>query len=187
MPIVTCICDSEILVLPDLKAMNIAIRNHVAKHKRACVGPERLAEFLTTQVLILASKINPSTWTIRVSTHNQGHSRIYIRNNRTRRPISKTNKHRIWSSVWLILYPLNGFKPLTPKIYSDQASLHFGDFMYLEYTRFKKSKPFAWLGRFRGNCWMVRHLHALPQTLTSPPKFFKTPQNQSSLVRAVYT
>ncbi|HKM60143.1 MAG TPA: hypothetical protein VJY36_04645 [Candidatus Bathyarchaeia archaeon] len=61
MPIVRCICDSEILVLPDLKAMNIAIRNHVTKHKRACVGPELLAEFLTRQVLILASKINLST------------------------------------------------------------------------------------------------------------------------------
>ena len=35
-------------------------------------------------------------------------------------------------------------------------------------ARFKKNESFAWLGRFRGKCWVVRHLHALPQTLTFP-------------------
>ena len=35
MPTVRCVCGSEILVLPDLKAMNRAIKNHVAEHKQA--------------------------------------------------------------------------------------------------------------------------------------------------------
>lgn len=35
MPTVKCICGFEILVVPDLKAMSRAIKNHVAKHKKA--------------------------------------------------------------------------------------------------------------------------------------------------------
>lgn len=58
MPIARCVCGSEILVLPDLKAMNRAIDKHVAEHKKVCDGSERLAEFLTEQVLIVASKMN---------------------------------------------------------------------------------------------------------------------------------
>jgi hypothetical protein len=62
MPIVKCICGSEILVLPDLKAMNLAIANHVAiKHKATVDDSDRLAEFLAEQVLIVATKINMST------------------------------------------------------------------------------------------------------------------------------
>jgi hypothetical protein len=62
MPIVSCICGSEILVLPDLKAMNLAIDNHVTtKHKTTPDASERLAEFLADQVLIQATKINMST------------------------------------------------------------------------------------------------------------------------------
>ena len=63
MPIVKCLCGSEILVLPDLKAMSIAIQNHVTEHKQARDGLgtiEVLAEFLTEQVLTAASKINSS-------------------------------------------------------------------------------------------------------------------------------
>jgi hypothetical protein len=63
MPIVKCICGSEILVLPDLKAMNLAIDNHVnIKHKTTSEESERLAEFLAEQVLLIATKINMSTF-----------------------------------------------------------------------------------------------------------------------------
>jgi hypothetical protein len=58
MPIVRCVCGFEILVVPDLKAMDRAIKNHVAEHKQANKGSKRLTEFLTEHVLIVASKIN---------------------------------------------------------------------------------------------------------------------------------
>lgn len=62
MPIVRCICGSEILVVPDLKAMNLAINNHVAtKHKTTPDDSERLTEFIAEQVLIQVTKINMST------------------------------------------------------------------------------------------------------------------------------
>jgi hypothetical protein len=62
MPIVKCICGSEILLVPDLKAMNHAIENHVAlKHKTTADEFEKLSEFLAEQVLLLTTKINMST------------------------------------------------------------------------------------------------------------------------------
>jgi hypothetical protein len=61
MPIVRCVCGSEILVVPDLKAMSIAIGKHVAEHKRAHDVSENLTEFLTEQAVIVASRINGST------------------------------------------------------------------------------------------------------------------------------
>jgi hypothetical protein len=67
MPIVRCVCGSEILVVPDLKTMNLAINNHVAEHKKASDGSkmilslDSLEQFLTEQVLIVASKINLET------------------------------------------------------------------------------------------------------------------------------
>jgi hypothetical protein len=63
MPIARCLCGSEILVLPDLKAMSIAIHNHVVAHEQARDGIDRLdalTEFLTEQVLMVASTINSS-------------------------------------------------------------------------------------------------------------------------------
>jgi hypothetical protein len=63
MPIIKCMCGSEILVVPDLKAMNIAINNHVTtKHKTTIEDSERLTEFLAEQVLLLATKLNMSTF-----------------------------------------------------------------------------------------------------------------------------
>jgi hypothetical protein len=65
MPIVKCVCGAEILVLPDLKAMKNAIKNHVAEHKQAS-SPKwisklgSLEEFLTEQILIEATKMNLS-------------------------------------------------------------------------------------------------------------------------------
>jgi len=61
MPIVRCVCGFEILVVPDLKAMNRAIKNHVAEHKEARDGSDRLNSltgFLTESVLMVASKID---------------------------------------------------------------------------------------------------------------------------------
>ena len=60
MPTIRCVCGLRILVVPDLKAMNRAIRNHAAEHKKADYGLmlNSLEEFLTEQILIVASKMN---------------------------------------------------------------------------------------------------------------------------------
>jgi hypothetical protein len=57
---IRCVCGIRILVVPDLKAMNRAIKNHIAKHKQLDYGLvfDSLEEFLTEQVLIEASEIN---------------------------------------------------------------------------------------------------------------------------------
>ena len=51
MSTIRCVCGFEILVVPDLKAMDRAIKNHVANHKKASIVSERLTE----QVLIAAA------------------------------------------------------------------------------------------------------------------------------------
>ena len=61
MPIIKCACNFEILVVPDLKAMNRAIQNHIAEHRQARDGSDTLVsleDFLTEQILIAASKMN---------------------------------------------------------------------------------------------------------------------------------
>jgi hypothetical protein len=60
MPIIRCACGTRILVIPDLKAMNCAIKNHITEHKQADNGsvPDSLEEFLTEQILIAGSKMN---------------------------------------------------------------------------------------------------------------------------------
>ena len=60
MPTISCICGMRILVVPDLKAMNRAIKNHVTKHKQADYDlmPDSMKEFLTEQILIAARKMN---------------------------------------------------------------------------------------------------------------------------------
>jgi hypothetical protein len=57
MPTIRCVCGTRILIVPDLKAMNRAEKDHVAKHKKADYGSdfESLEEFLTEQILIAAS------------------------------------------------------------------------------------------------------------------------------------
>jgi hypothetical protein len=60
MPIVRCVCGFEILVLPDMKAMNLALKNHLGKHKQTHNDAGRLdifEESLTEQVLIEATKM----------------------------------------------------------------------------------------------------------------------------------
>jgi hypothetical protein len=58
MSTIRCLCGSEILVVPDLKAMNRAIKNHVAEHKKASDGSElhSLEQFLTEQALIVTGE-----------------------------------------------------------------------------------------------------------------------------------
>jgi len=60
MPTIRCVCGLRILVIPDLKAMNRAIKNHISEHKKADYGLafDSLEEFLTEQILMLASKMN---------------------------------------------------------------------------------------------------------------------------------
>jgi hypothetical protein len=66
MPIIKCVCGTKILVVPDLKAVNLAIKNHVAEHKktrktsRKVLAPSFLTEFMTEKVLIKASKMHLS-------------------------------------------------------------------------------------------------------------------------------
>ena len=61
MPIIKCVCGAQILVVPDLNAMNIAIKKHVAEHKQTPICSDNfdsLEQFLTEKVLLAASKAN---------------------------------------------------------------------------------------------------------------------------------
>ena len=60
MPTIRCVCGLRILIVPDLKAMNRAIKNHLAEHKQADYGLSfySLEEFLTEQILMAASKMS---------------------------------------------------------------------------------------------------------------------------------
>jgi hypothetical protein len=56
-----CVCGFKILVVPDLKAMDRAIKNHVTEHYNenrnlGKLAPGKLTTLLTEQVLIAASK-----------------------------------------------------------------------------------------------------------------------------------
>ena len=59
-PLIKCVCGFKILVVPDLKAMNRAIKNHIAEHKQAdyALVTDSLEEFLTEQILTAASKMS---------------------------------------------------------------------------------------------------------------------------------
>jgi hypothetical protein len=63
LPTIRCVCGKRILVVPDLKAMNRAIKNHIAAHKGSDYGLmfDSLEEFLTEQVLMIASEITTQT------------------------------------------------------------------------------------------------------------------------------
>ena len=64
MPTIRCVCGSRILVVPDLKAMNRAIKNHVSECRQADYGlaPDSLEEFLSEQILTVAREMNlPNT------------------------------------------------------------------------------------------------------------------------------
>ena len=62
---IRCVCGAEMLVVPDLNAMNRAVENHVAEHtkmgKRGGNGqmaPSKLRLFLIRQILTAASLTN---------------------------------------------------------------------------------------------------------------------------------
>jgi hypothetical protein len=41
LPLINCECGAEILLLPDLQAMNRAIKTHVAKHRKKTRNAQR--------------------------------------------------------------------------------------------------------------------------------------------------
>ena len=64
LPTIKCTCGAEILVMPDLDAMNQAIQNHMAKHKKtnrpSAEGTEEesiLEQFLVEQLLRIAGRL----------------------------------------------------------------------------------------------------------------------------------
>lgn len=63
LPLIKCECGTEILVLPDLRAMNRAINTHVAKHKQMertdkknVVSSNKICERLSRLTLVKASE-----------------------------------------------------------------------------------------------------------------------------------
>jgi hypothetical protein len=60
MPIIKCSCGFKILAVPDLKAMNRAIKNHIAQHKQTdyLLAFDSLEAFLIEQILTAVSKMN---------------------------------------------------------------------------------------------------------------------------------
>jgi len=65
LPSLRCLCDAEILVVPDLKAIDQAIKNHLSEHEKTSVSKDKaveigvLEQYLIEQVLIVASKTKP--------------------------------------------------------------------------------------------------------------------------------
>ncbi len=65
MAIIRCLCGTEILLVPDINAMNRAIENHVHEHKeqnksaeKENVPPSRIRQILIEQILIVASEFH---------------------------------------------------------------------------------------------------------------------------------
>jgi len=65
LPIISCECGAEILVLPDLKAMNRAIKTHVVEHrknerqiKKSLSTSGKISELLSQLTLIKMSQQN---------------------------------------------------------------------------------------------------------------------------------
>ena len=65
LPIIRCECGAEILVLPDLKAMNKAIKTHVIEHRKKEMRtdknlstPVKISELLSQLTLIKMSQQN---------------------------------------------------------------------------------------------------------------------------------
>jgi hypothetical protein len=59
MPIYRCTCGVEILVLPDLAAMNRAIERHIGHHNRI-TGDHLTEEALTMRIIKTVAKMAPS-------------------------------------------------------------------------------------------------------------------------------
>ena len=64
LPIISCECGAEILVVPDLKAMNRAIKAHVAEHRKretlrtTYSHPGKISELLSQLTLLKMSEQN---------------------------------------------------------------------------------------------------------------------------------
>jgi hypothetical protein len=58
MPIYRCSCGGDILVVPDLAAMNKAIQQHIGHHNRI-TGDRLSEETLTNAILRVISKMTP--------------------------------------------------------------------------------------------------------------------------------
>ncbi|HEX7482566.1 MAG TPA: hypothetical protein VF350_03770 [Candidatus Bathyarchaeia archaeon] len=59
LPIIKCECDYEILLLPDLKAMDKAVQNHLLEHKNKCAkdgNAKRIECALISQILEKAAE-----------------------------------------------------------------------------------------------------------------------------------
>ena len=55
MPVFNCQCGIKILIVPDLPAMNKAIRNHIIEHKKL-TGSNLTEEILTQKILKVVIK-----------------------------------------------------------------------------------------------------------------------------------
>jgi hypothetical protein len=53
LPLITCDCGAQILLVPDLHAMNLAINAHVAEHTRGKVNTSRNISQLLSQLALL--------------------------------------------------------------------------------------------------------------------------------------
>jgi hypothetical protein len=64
LPLITCDCGAEILLVPDLKAMNLAIEAHVAQHRKNRTDAQRkenasgISERLSQLVIMKLIEIN---------------------------------------------------------------------------------------------------------------------------------
>jgi hypothetical protein len=65
LPIINCECGAEILVIPDLQAMDRAIKTHVAKHRKKKrniqkneISPSKVSEVLSQLTIIKMSEHN---------------------------------------------------------------------------------------------------------------------------------
>jgi hypothetical protein len=66
LPIIKCVCGAEILLVPDLQAMNRAINTHVAQHRKTerkntqknKIKSSKVSELLSQRTLIKMSKQN---------------------------------------------------------------------------------------------------------------------------------
>jgi hypothetical protein len=57
LPIINCECGTEILLLPDLQAMNRAIKTHVAEHRRTESGNTRKSGITPSKISQLLSQL----------------------------------------------------------------------------------------------------------------------------------
>lgn len=63
MPIFTCSCGEKILIVPDIKAMNEALKNHVPNHKKTTnqtITEQTLVEEMLKQLATSYFRLNPA-------------------------------------------------------------------------------------------------------------------------------